>query len=222
MDTLPSLCFSLCPLVASSLVPLPRPDGWRKAGTLPSPHRLAILNSQSYTGSYTYTYHDAQRAPPNAQPDSHLGSTEEAGSHSLFAHVSGPHDAPIIPYHDVLSSPASSDPQRHLKNKVYILLLPYEPRIVHINYKTSSLPQSGLPSRPSFVLSISISIRPLIRFISHNYSTPSILFKSIEVVDCSVPSSPPRNVLYELQWFFCYRPPQRKSPHAWIQGSDLD
>jgi len=49
----------------------------------------------------------AQRTTPNAQRESHLGSVEEAGSRSLFAHVSGPYDAPIIPYHVVLSSPAS-------------------------------------------------------------------------------------------------------------------
>lgn len=86
------------------------------------------------------------------QRESHLGSAEEAGSRSLLAHVSGPHDAPIIPYHVVLSSPAFSDPQRHLKTKVYIPLLPDERHIGYIDYKASSLVQSGLSSRPSFIL----------------------------------------------------------------------
>ena len=113
VDTPHSLCPGLCPLLypPSSLYP---DQMVAQTGTLSSPHRLAILNSQSYTNSHP---HDARRGPH--QQESHLGSAEGAGSRSLLAHVSGPHDAPIIPYHVVLSSPAFSDPQRHLKTKVY-------------------------------------------------------------------------------------------------------
>ncbi|SRR5258706_9781988 len=146
VDTPLSLCPSLCPLLypPSSLYP---DQMVAQAGTLSSPHRLAILNSQSYP--YTHP-HDARRGPH--QRESHLGSAKGAGSPSLLAHVSGPHHAPIIPYHVVLSSPAFSDHQRHLKITVYIPLPPDERRIGYIDYKASSLVQSGLPSRPSFIL----------------------------------------------------------------------
>ena len=133
--------------LVSSLVPLPRPDG----GASRNPIFSTSASHSQFSNVYVFTSPwRSQRTPPKRE--SHLGSAEGAGSRSLLAHVSGPHHAPIIPYHVVLSSPAFSDPQRHLKTKVYIPLLTDERRIGYIDYKASSLVQSGLPSRPSFFL----------------------------------------------------------------------
>jgi hypothetical protein len=164
------------------LVPIPRPDGWRKAETLPSPHphRLAILNSQfSILNRIRITLRGYARRPTRVTLGVRGGSWLSLTV--LFAHVSGPHHAPIIPYHVVLSSPASSEPQRHPKTKAYIPLLLDESHIGYTNYKVSSLAQPGLPPRPSFILSVSISFRPLIPFVSHNYSHSFSTFGSIEL-----------------------------------------
>jgi hypothetical protein len=144
-------CFVLAlSTLESSLLRPPRPGWWRKQD-------LYLLRV-GYEFSIVYsprTTHYARRRPHPAPSNTHLGSAEEARSRSLLVHVSGPHDAPILPYHGVLSSPASSDPQRHLKTILYMPLLPDERHIGHINYKTSSLAHLGLSSSPSFIISIS-------------------------------------------------------------------
>ena len=89
---------------------LPRPSTQTR-WVAQSRNRIFSTSASNSKFSIVYPIHIPMTlAGDPTQRESHLGSAEEAGSRSLVAHVSGPHDAPIIPYHAVLSSPAFSDP----------------------------------------------------------------------------------------------------------------